>query len=103
MLERRVRGEQGYGYWCIHLTEMGLFSCDGSGGHLADGACISCGCRHGIHEPSRFHRQRFAAWGGGHRTGRCSHADVVRAEEERERERQARWRWTAEELGDPRR
>jgi hypothetical protein len=73
-----------------------------SGGHLVDGTCISCGCSHGIPEPSRFHRQR-SAWTPVAETGRCSHADAVRAEERRENERQARLRWTAEELGDPQR
>ena len=57
----------------------------------------------GSRERSRFHRHRFAAWTPVAETGRCSHADAVRAEEEQERERQARKRWTAEELGDPRR
>jgi hypothetical protein len=103
MVEPRERGELGYGEWSIHLFEMGICSCDGCGGHLVDGTCISCGCRHGIHEPSRFHGQQFAAWGPVMETGRCAHADAVRAEEKRERERQARKRWTAEELGDPRR
>lgn len=103
MVEPRVRGEPGYGDWCIHLFEIGLCSCDGCGGHLVDGTCSSCACGHGIHEPSRFHRQRYATWIPVVEAGRCSHADAVRAEEERERERQARKRRTAEELGDPRR
>ena len=102
MLEPRIRGGQGYGDWCIHLFEMGICSCDGCGGHLVDGTCISCGCRHGIHEPSRFHRQRFAASGPVTEPGRYSHGDAVRAEERSEQDRQARKRWTAEELGDPR-
>jgi hypothetical protein len=68
-----------------------------------DATCISCGCGHGIHKPSRFHRQRFAIWGQVPETGRCSHADRVRAEEQRECERQVRKRQPAEELGDPRR
>jgi hypothetical protein len=103
MPEPHLRGELGYGDWCIHLFEMGLCSCDGCGGHPVDAVCISCGCRHGIDEQSRFHRQRFAAWVPVIEAGRCSHADAVRGEEERERERRARKRWTAEELGDPQR
>jgi hypothetical protein len=83
VIEPRIHGELGYGEWSIHLTEMGHCSCDGCGGHLEDGTCISCGCRQGIHEPSRFHRQRFAAWGPMPEAGRCSHADAVRTEEER--------------------
>jgi len=102
-VEPRERGEQDYGEWSIQLTEIGICSCDGCGGHLADGTCISCGCLHGIHEPSHIHRQRFAAWIPIAESGRCSHADAVRAEEARGRERQARKRWVAEELGDPRR
>jgi hypothetical protein len=103
MVEPRERGEPGYGEWSIHLFEMGLCSCDGCGGHLVDETCISCDCHHGIHEPSGFHRRRFAAWGTVTGPGRCSHADAVRAEERRERERQARKRWKAEQLGGPRR
>jgi hypothetical protein len=99
----RAPGELGYGDRRIHLFELGLRSCHGCGGHLVDATCISCGCRHGIHEPSRLHRQRFAAWRPVPEAGRCAHADAVRAEERRERERQARKRWAAEELGDPRR
>jgi hypothetical protein len=68
-----------------------------------DGTCISCGCSHGIHEPSRLRRHRYAAWTPVADAGRSSNADAARAEEERERERQARLRWMAEELGDPRR
>jgi len=67
-----------------------------------DGARISCRCRHGIHEPSRLHRQRFAAWVLVSERAAATHADTVRAEERRERGRQARRRWTAEENGDPR-
>jgi hypothetical protein len=63
---------------------------DGCGGHLVYGTCLSCGGRRGVHEPPRFHRQRFAMWGPVTEAGRCAHADVVRAEEEREGERQAR-------------
>jgi hypothetical protein len=103
MVEPRERGEPGYGDWCIHLFEMGICSCDGCGGHVVDGTCLSCGCGHGIHEPSRFNRQRYAAWTRVAEPGRCSHADRVRAEEERERQRQARKRRAAEELGDPQR
>ena len=103
MVEPRFRGELGYGDWCIHLFEMGPCSCDGCGGHLMGGTCISCGCSHGIQESSRFHRQRYPAWTPVAETGRCSHADAVRAEEKRERDRQARLRWMAEELGDPQR
>jgi hypothetical protein len=104
MVEPRERGELGYGEWCIRLFEMGLCSCDGCGGHLVgEGTCSSCGCRHGIHQPSRFHRQQFPAWVPVTRSGRCSHADAVRADEKRERDRQARKRWAAEDLGDPRR
>jgi hypothetical protein len=44
MLEPRIRGDQGYGDWSIHLFEMGLCCCDGCGGHLVDEMCISCGC-----------------------------------------------------------
>jgi hypothetical protein len=89
MIEPRIRGEQGYGDWCTHLFEMGLCSCDGCGGHLFDGTCISCGCRHGIHEPSRLHRQRVAAWVPVTEPGQCAHADAVRTEERRERDHQA--------------
>jgi hypothetical protein len=103
MVEPRERGEPGHGDWCIHLFEMGLCSCDGCGGHLVDGTCISCGCRHGLCEPSRLHLQRFAMCGPVTESGRCANADAVRAEEGRELERQVRWRWAAEELGDPRR
>jgi hypothetical protein len=103
MVEPRERGELGYGDWCIRLFEMGICSCDGCGGHLVDGTCISCGCRHGIREPWRLHRQRFTAWVPVPEAGRCSHADAVRAAEHRERERQARKRSAAEEMGDPRR
>jgi hypothetical protein len=104
MVEPRVRGELGYGDWCIHLFEMGLCSCDGCGGHLVDGTCISCGCRRGIHEPSRLHSQRCAGqpWVPISEAGRCSHADAVCAEERRKQESQPQWRWTAEALGDPR-
>jgi hypothetical protein len=101
MVDPRIHGELGYGEGSIHLFEMGLCSCDGCGGHLVDATCISCGCGHGIHEPSRFHRQRFARWRPVPEPGRCARADAVRAEEKRELERQARWRWMAEELGDP--
>ncbi len=88
MVEPRERGELGYGDWCIRLFEMGLCFCDGCGGHLVDGTCISCGCHHSIQEPLSSHRQRFAAWGPVTEPGRCSHADAVRAEERREQEAQ---------------
>ncbi len=45
MVEPRECGELGYGDWCIHLFEMGLCFCDGCGGHMVHGTCISCGCR----------------------------------------------------------
>jgi hypothetical protein len=93
MVEPRIRGEPGYGDWSIHLFEMGVCSCGECGGHLVDGMCISCGCRHGIHEPSRFHRQRFARWRPVPEPGRCSHADALRTEEEREQDRRTRTLW----------
>ena len=102
-IEPRVHGELGYREWCVLLVEAAICSCDGCGGHLVDGVCESCGCRHSILEPSGFNRQRYAAWSPVHKRGRCTHADTVRDQEERERERQARKRLTAEELGDPQR
>src|SRR5215831_15642369 len=89
--------------WCLILVDAGHCSCDGCGGHLVAGRCLSCGCGHEISEPTRFHRQRGVVWYLVYEAGRCAHADAVRAEQERERERQARRRWTAEELGDPQR
>jgi hypothetical protein len=53
---------------------------------LVDGTCISCGRHHAIHEPSRFHRQRFPAWVLVTETGLYAHADAVRAEKRRELE-----------------
>ncbi len=98
----RLRGEAGFGDWALHLIEMGLCSCYDCGGHLVDGACLSCGCRHFIQEATRFH-QRGPACIPVYEQGRCAEADRYRAEQQRQYERQARRRWQAEELGDPRR
>jgi len=102
-VEPRVRGEGGYVDWCIVLLEAGLCCCDGCGGHMVDGRCISCGCGHEISEPTRFHRHRGVVSYPVYEQGRCAHADAVRAQEAREYERQRRKRRAAEELGDPQR
>jgi hypothetical protein len=103
VIEPKVRGELGYMDWCLILVDAGHCSCDGCGGHLVDGRCLSCGCGHKISEPSRFDRRRGVAWFPVYPAGRCAHADAVRAQDEQQHERQARRRRTAEELGDPRR
>ena|SRR5215467_15936010 len=53
VVEPKVDGEDSYVDWCIVVIEAGLCSCDGCGGHLVDGWCISCGCGHEISEPTR--------------------------------------------------
>lgn len=102
MVEPKMCGELGYVDCCILLVEAGICSCDWCGGHLVDQVCLSCGCRHEITGPTRFHGRGLAWIPVAHR-GRCAHADAVHAERERERELQARKRWAAEELGDPQR
>ncbi len=96
------RGEPGYVDWCVWLIEAGLCSCDGCGGHLVDGVCVSCGCRHHVSEATRF-QSRGAAWIPVYENGRCAHADQVRAEARLQYERQVRRRRLAESHGDPQR
>ncbi len=101
-MEPRLRGEVGYADWCLVLIEAGHCSCEGCGGHLVDGVCISCGCGHHVQEATRF-TNRGAAWIPNYIKGQCAEADRHHAEQRREHERQARRRWHAEELGDPQR
>lgn len=78
-MEEKRRGEIGYGEWCIALFEMGICSCDGCGGHLVDGECISCGCGHGIQGPTHLDDRRYAKTT---KTGdRCVPAQRIKAEE----------------------
>jgi hypothetical protein len=101
-MEERLRGEPGYAGWVLYLTENGICSCDGCGGHLEEGRCISCGCWHFVQDASTFNR-RGAGRVPVYESGRCVDADRGRAESQREHERQERRREAAEELGDPRR
>jgi hypothetical protein len=80
-----ARGEQGYRDWCIRLSEMGLCSCEGCGGHLVDEFCISCGCRHWIREPKSKMSEREACWTPNYvDQARCG--DAVRSATEAARE-----------------
>jgi hypothetical protein len=98
--EPRVEGEEGYTTWSMFLTEHGQCSCDGCGGHLVEGTCLSCGCHHAIGH-NRYHG-RIALWTPSHPPGLCRAADRYRARERAEQDRQARKRWAAEQLDDPR-
>lgn len=76
MIEPRYIGELGHREWAIGLIEMGVCSCDECGGHLIDRRCLSCGCVHGIQEPTQHLRERYATWGLGEH---CQVADAYRA------------------------
>jgi hypothetical protein len=99
-VEPRVAGEEGYTTWSMFLTERGECSCDGCGGHLVEGACLSCGCLHTIGH-NQYHG-RLAYWTPSLPPGRCRAADRHRSRERLEQERQARKRRAAETLEDPR-
>ena len=94
-MEERVRGEKGHGDWCMAMTELGLCSCLGCGGHLtAEGDCIACACNYSITEPRGLISGRYPAWipAWGANRGRCSYALAVAAQEAAEAERERRRR-----------